>query len=183
MFSTLLQRDNRVLRIVGASPKHPQATDEIVIDEAPLRLALIDYSQRILALSVFRDLSDELHQAEDMALRRTQSTSRVLEEHAARAFGETALVLREVRVALAGHPQFDQPGNSAIRELLRDRLDGSTVISNLVVARADGTVIHDAGNLAGDSGMLMPEPAPTLKSLCGPWCSAAIISARTTSST
>src|SRR5262249_30113336 len=38
------------------SPKHPQATIEIVIDEAPMRLALIDYSQRILALSVFISL-------------------------------------------------------------------------------------------------------------------------------
>lgn len=49
---TLLKRDNRVLRIVGASPKHPQAIVELVIDEAPMRAALIDYSWRILALSI-----------------------------------------------------------------------------------------------------------------------------------
>jgi signal transduction histidine kinase len=49
---TLLQRDDRVLRIVGPSPKHPQAIVELVIDEAPMRRALIDYSWRILALSI-----------------------------------------------------------------------------------------------------------------------------------
>ena len=115
----------------------------------------------VLALTVFRDIYDERQQAEDMALRRTQSTSRILEEHAARVFGETALVLRDVSGALTGHPGFDQPGNAAIRGLLRDRLEGSTVISNLVVAQLDGKVIHDARNLAGDSqagAMLPPDP-------------------------
>ncbi len=52
-FETLAQRENRLLRIVGPSPKHPQAIVEIVIDEAPMRMALIYYSQRIVALSVF----------------------------------------------------------------------------------------------------------------------------------
>jgi signal transduction histidine kinase len=51
-FDTLFQRDNRVLRIVAPSPRHPQAIVEIVIDEAPMRMALIDYSYRILALSI-----------------------------------------------------------------------------------------------------------------------------------
>src|SRR3990170_1686744 len=51
-FMTLAQRDNRVLRIVGPSPKLPQAVVEVVIDEAPMRAALIDYSGRILALSI-----------------------------------------------------------------------------------------------------------------------------------
>ncbi len=51
-FETLFQRHNRVLRIVAPSPRHPQAIVEIVIDEAPMRMALIDYSYRILALSI-----------------------------------------------------------------------------------------------------------------------------------
>ncbi len=51
-FETLAQRDNRVLRVVSPSPKHPQAIVEIVIDEAPMRAALIDYSWRVLALSI-----------------------------------------------------------------------------------------------------------------------------------
>jgi signal transduction histidine kinase len=51
-FGTLFQVDNRILRIVAPSPRHPQAIVEIVIDEAPMRMALIDYSNRILALSI-----------------------------------------------------------------------------------------------------------------------------------
>jgi hypothetical protein len=51
-FETLFQSDNRVLRIVAPSPRHPQAIVEIAIDEAPMRMALIDYSYRILALSI-----------------------------------------------------------------------------------------------------------------------------------
>jgi signal transduction histidine kinase len=51
-FATLFQTENRILRIVAPSPRHPQAIVEIVIDEAPMRMALIDYSNRILALSI-----------------------------------------------------------------------------------------------------------------------------------
>ncbi|MGH6927264.1 MAG: sensor histidine kinase, partial [Dongiaceae bacterium] len=51
-FATLFRNDDRILRIVGPSPRHPQAIVEIVIDEAPMRMALIDYSNRILALSI-----------------------------------------------------------------------------------------------------------------------------------
>jgi len=51
-FDTLLQRENRILRIIGPSPMHPQAIVEIVIDEAPMRRELIDYSGRVLALSI-----------------------------------------------------------------------------------------------------------------------------------
>ncbi len=51
-FVTLTQTGNRVLRVVGQSPKHPEAIVEVVIDEAPMRTALIDYSGRVLALSI-----------------------------------------------------------------------------------------------------------------------------------
>ena len=51
-FMTLAQGGNRILRIVGSSPRHPESVVELVIDEAPMRLALIDYSERILLLSV-----------------------------------------------------------------------------------------------------------------------------------
>jgi signal transduction histidine kinase len=51
-FSTIAHPGNRVLRVVGPSPKSPQATVEIVIDEAPMRIALVDYSGRVLALSI-----------------------------------------------------------------------------------------------------------------------------------
>src|SRR6185295_2026251 len=51
-FMTLLQTRNRILRVIGTSPRRPDQIVEVVIDEAPMRNALIDYSERILLLSV-----------------------------------------------------------------------------------------------------------------------------------
>ena len=51
-FDTLLQDENRVLRVVGKSPKDPKVMVEIVIDEAPMREAMYDFSARILKLSI-----------------------------------------------------------------------------------------------------------------------------------
>jgi len=51
-FVTLAQTENRVLRVVGPSPKDPNAQVEVVIDEAPMRAALVRYSWRILGLSI-----------------------------------------------------------------------------------------------------------------------------------
>jgi signal transduction histidine kinase len=51
-FMTIGHPANRVIRVVAVSPKHPQATVEIVMDEAPMRDAMLDYSRRILALSI-----------------------------------------------------------------------------------------------------------------------------------
>jgi signal transduction histidine kinase len=49
---TLLAPDDRLLRIVGPSPKDPQILVEVVLDEAPLRGAMLEYSWRILNLSL-----------------------------------------------------------------------------------------------------------------------------------
>lgn len=51
-FDTLFQDENRVLRVVAQSPKDSDVTVEVVIDETPLRMAMYDYSTRILQLSV-----------------------------------------------------------------------------------------------------------------------------------
>lgn len=51
-FSTLAQRQNRVLRVIGPSPKDPKVTVEVLIDEAPMRQAMLEYSGRILNLSI-----------------------------------------------------------------------------------------------------------------------------------
>jgi len=51
-FSSIGHPRNRVIRVVAVSPKHPQATVEIVMDEKPMRTATIDYAQRILAISI-----------------------------------------------------------------------------------------------------------------------------------
>ncbi|MGF1609967.1 MAG: sensor histidine kinase [Kiloniellales bacterium] len=48
----LAANDDRVLRVVGPSPKDPTVEVELVLDEAPLREAMIGYSNRILALSL-----------------------------------------------------------------------------------------------------------------------------------
>ncbi len=49
---TLAGPPDRVLRVVGASPKNEAVQVELVIDEAPLRSAMIGFAQRILALSL-----------------------------------------------------------------------------------------------------------------------------------
>ncbi len=51
-FSTLSQDKNRILRVIGPSPKDPRVTIEVLIDEAPMRSAMFDYSGRILNLSL-----------------------------------------------------------------------------------------------------------------------------------
>ncbi len=51
-FETLMQTENRVLRVVGKSPRDPDVFIEVIIDEAPLRMEMLDYSKRILNLSL-----------------------------------------------------------------------------------------------------------------------------------
>jgi signal transduction histidine kinase len=51
-FEALAQPENRVLRITGASPKDSSMILTVVLDEAPLRDAMYDYSWRILRLSL-----------------------------------------------------------------------------------------------------------------------------------
>jgi len=51
-FGALAQRGNRVVRVIGLSPKDPAIRVEMVMDERPMVDAMIDFSGRILALSV-----------------------------------------------------------------------------------------------------------------------------------
>lgn len=51
-FSTLSQNENRILRVLGPSPKDPKVMVEVLIDEWPMRDAMLDYSGRILNLSI-----------------------------------------------------------------------------------------------------------------------------------
>ena len=51
-FSTLAQDENRVLRVIGKSSKDPTVLVEVLIDEAPMRPAMWEYSQRIFNLSI-----------------------------------------------------------------------------------------------------------------------------------
>lgn len=49
---TLIRRQDRVLRIIGYSPKDMAAEIEVVIDEAPISAALLDFGWRIFLLSL-----------------------------------------------------------------------------------------------------------------------------------
>ncbi len=51
-YSAMLRDDNRVMRIIGESPKSPGVSVEIVIDEAPMRMEMLSFSSRILQLSI-----------------------------------------------------------------------------------------------------------------------------------
>lgn len=51
-FSTLAQPDNRVLRVLGTTPKNPNISIEVIMDEAPMRAAMLEYSHNILGLSI-----------------------------------------------------------------------------------------------------------------------------------
>ena len=55
-FKVLLQSENRILRIIGSSPKDASVIVEVMIDEQPMRVAMLDFSWRILGLSIFISL-------------------------------------------------------------------------------------------------------------------------------
>ncbi|HEX2112890.1 MAG TPA: HAMP domain-containing sensor histidine kinase [Alphaproteobacteria bacterium] len=55
-FMALFETDDRVLRIVGRSPKQAGVTVEVLLHEWPMRMAMIDFSWRILALSLLISL-------------------------------------------------------------------------------------------------------------------------------
>ncbi len=50
--NTMIEQQDRVLRVVGYSPKDMDAEIEIVIDEAPISAALLDFGWRIFLLSL-----------------------------------------------------------------------------------------------------------------------------------
>ena len=51
-FMVLAQDENRVMRVIGESTKNPGVAIEVVMDEAPMREAMLGYSTRILQLSI-----------------------------------------------------------------------------------------------------------------------------------
>jgi len=51
-FETLAQDKNRVMRVIGTSPKDPNVAVEVLLDETPMREAMYGYSARILQLSI-----------------------------------------------------------------------------------------------------------------------------------
>lgn len=55
-FATLARDGDRFLRVVGVSPKNPRVLVETIINEAPMRAEMYDYSGRIMALSILISL-------------------------------------------------------------------------------------------------------------------------------
>ena len=51
-FVTLAQTENRVIDVIGHSPQMPSVVSMIRTDEMPLRTAMLDFSWRILSLSI-----------------------------------------------------------------------------------------------------------------------------------
>lgn len=51
-FSTLAHTQNRILEVMGPSPRGGEVTVAVVLDENPLRFAMYAFSQRILLLSI-----------------------------------------------------------------------------------------------------------------------------------
>ncbi|MBL8687483.1 MAG: HAMP domain-containing histidine kinase [Rhodospirillaceae bacterium] len=51
-FDTLIQRRNRILRVIGESPKDASVLAVVVLDEQPLQEEMFGYSKRILGLSI-----------------------------------------------------------------------------------------------------------------------------------
>lgn len=55
-FETLARTDNRALRVVGPAPRDGGVLVEVVLDEGPMREAMLGYSTRILQLSIMISL-------------------------------------------------------------------------------------------------------------------------------
>jgi len=51
-FDTLFQNENRVLSVAGLAPKSHSVMVEVIVDETPMRRAMVDFSTRILNLSL-----------------------------------------------------------------------------------------------------------------------------------
>jgi len=51
-YEAMFRDDNRIMRVVGMSPKQPGVIVEAVLDEAPMRAAMLGFSTRILQLSI-----------------------------------------------------------------------------------------------------------------------------------
>ena len=55
-FTTLIQPENRVLRVIGPARLDPRIIVDVTLDEAPMRDEMYDYSRRILILSIVLSL-------------------------------------------------------------------------------------------------------------------------------
>jgi signal transduction histidine kinase len=144
-FETLAQNRNRILRVVAPSAKHPQAIVEVVIDEAPMRAALIDYSGRILVLSVIISLVTaalvylSLQWLMVRPLRRITESMMFFRDHPEDLSGTVEVTGRRDEIGVAQHELADMQGK------VRDALQQQTRLAALGIAVTK--ISHDLRNI------------------------------------
>ena len=144
-FVTLWQTDNRLLHVIGPSPTVSGDVVDILIDEAPLRAEMLDFSQRILALSIIISLFTatlvflSLHWLMVRPMRR---------------IGESLVAFREnpedFRTVIAPSTRRDEVGIverelTAMQTALRESLSQKTHLATL--GTAVGKISHDLRNM------------------------------------
>ncbi|HLF58387.1 MAG TPA: HAMP domain-containing sensor histidine kinase [Alphaproteobacteria bacterium] len=168
---TLVQDDNRVLRVMGYSAKEGGAVIEVVIDETPMRLAMYSYSYRILALSIVIALATAAlvfvslqwmmvrpirHLTENMVAFRTdpEDPTRMIQPSARQdeigmAQRELAVMQRELRAALTQKARLAAIGVAVakISHDLRNILQTASVVSDRLITVNDPEVARMAPRL------------------------------------
>ena len=144
-FVTLWQTDNRLLHVIGPSPTVTGDVVDILIDEAPMRLEMLDFSQRILALSIIISLFTatlvffSLHWLMVRPMRR---------------IGESLVAFREnpedFHAVIAPSRRRDEVGIverelTAMQTALRESLTQKTRLATL--GTAVGKISHDLRNM------------------------------------
>ena len=144
-FATLWQPDNRLLHVIGPSPNMPKDVVDILIDEAPMRAEMIDFSKRSLGLSIIISLFTAML---------VYFSLHWLMVRPMRRIGESMVAFREnpeaVAVLVAPSARRDEIGVME-RELtdmqvaLRDSLTQKTRLATL--GTAVGKISHDLRNM------------------------------------
>lgn len=144
-FVTLWQTDNRLLHVIGPSPTVSGDVVDILIDEAPMRAEMLDFSQRILALSIIISLFTaslvflSLHWLMVRPMRR---------------IGESLVAFREnpedFGAVIAPSARRDEVGIverelTAMQTALRESLSQKTRLATL--GTAVGKISHDLRNM------------------------------------
>jgi len=170
-FDTLVQDRNRVLRVIGYSPKEGGAVIEVVIDETPMRLAMYSYSYRILGLSIAIALATAAlvfvslqwimvrpirRLTENMIAFRTdpEDASRMINASArsdeiGMAERELAVMQRDLRAALTQKARLAAIGVAVakISHDLRNILQTASVVSDRLITTSDPEVARMAPRL------------------------------------
>ncbi len=149
---TLLAPDNRLLRIIGSSPKDSQILVEVVMDEAPLRREMYDFSWRILNLSLVISVFTAALVYLSLHLLMIRPMRRITESMA--AFRENPEVAAD---ALAPSERSDEIG-IAQRELLNMQQGLRAALLQKTRLAALGTAVtkvnHDLRNMLATASLI-----------------------------